>query len=260
MDGCGPVHRKPIKQGMALFSAAGTEITLYFYFCKKSGKKSVIIMGTKYKANTGFGDRLSKKPRTGISLELRCVPAPPGSEVRLLLILLAFRSEEERDKFEYLFERYQNLMLYKAREILHDAMLAEDAVSEALIRLYKNIHKIEDVESPQAVAFLMTIVKNVALTMLSKEKKTVLEPFPETLADSFNLETQIVAELSEARIYALLDNLNEDLKSVFVLKFAYDLPHKEIGRLLNISENNVTVRLHRAKQKLSTLLQKEGCV
>lgn len=57
---------------------------------------------------------------------------------------------------------------------------------------------------------------------------------------------------------ALVDGLSEELRSVFLLKYAYDLPHKTIGRLLGISENNVNVRLHRAKKKIAALLAEGG--
>ena len=59
-----------------------------------------------------------------------------------MILLLAFSSAEEKDAFEYIYTRYKNLMLQKAYAILHDRMLAEDAVSEAFIRIYKNsFHK-----------------------------------------------------------------------------------------------------------------------
>jgi RNA polymerase sigma-70 factor (ECF subfamily) len=52
--------------------------------------------------------------------------------------------------------------------------------------------------------------------------------------------------------------LSDDLKTPFLLKYAYDCSLKEIGRILKISENNVAVRLHRAKSKLIGMLKKEG--
>ena len=68
----------------------------------------------------------------------------------------------------------------------------------------------------------------------------------------------MLAAVSAERMLALMDGLNEELRSVFVLKYAYDLPHKTIGRLLGITENNVNLRLYRAKKKIAALLAKEG--
>ena len=175
-----------------------------------------------------------------------------------LFLLLTFSSPDERDKFEYIFHKYKKLMLHKAYGILRDLMLAEDAASEAFIRIYKNLHKIENPDSPQTAAFVVTIVKNAALTMLEKSRDT--EELDEEQGDGLDLEAQVLTQLSTERIFKIVDGLREELKSVFLLKYAHDLSHREIGGLLGISENNVTVRLHRARKSLAELLEKEGCV
>ena len=84
-------------------------------------------------------------------------------------------------------------MLYKASSILHDYMLAEDAVSEAFIRIYKNIDKIEDPVSKKSIAFVMTIVRNTSLTILEKNKKSDFIEEEDTRADSFDLENHILS-------------------------------------------------------------------
>ena len=175
-----------------------------------------------------------------------------------MFFLLTFSSGEQRDVFEYIYSRYKNLMLKKAYAILRDTMLAEDAVSEAFIRIYKNIHKIGDPQSGKTVSFIITITKNAALTMLQKESNEYLNIEDEDRQDDFDLENHVLSEISSGKIYELLNQLPEELKSVFLLKFAHDCSHRKIGELLGISENNVTVRLHRAKKKIADLLGKEG--
>lgn len=175
-----------------------------------------------------------------------------------MLIVFSFSTESDRDKFEYIYEKYKNLLLHKAYGILQDHMLAEDAVSEAFIRIYKNLHKIDDPADGRSIAFLVTIAKNVALTMLSREKGKSVELIDDAQQDSFDLEQYILSEVSTEGIFAMLDGIGEELKSVFLLKYAYDMSHREIGKALGITENNVTVRLHRAKKKLTTMLVKEG--
>lgn len=173
--------------------------------------------------------------------------------------MLVFASADERDAFEYLYTRYKGLMLQKACGILRDPQLAEDAVSEAFIRIYKNMGKLDDPASNRSLAFVMTVVRNTALTMLQQQTRqpVPLEP-EEDRADSFDLEQQVLSALSEQEIYALVDSLGEELRSVFLLKYAYGYANKQIAGLLHISANNVTVRLHRARKKLAERLVKEG--
>ncbi|MDR1422605.1 MAG: sigma-70 family RNA polymerase sigma factor [Coriobacteriales bacterium] len=179
---------------------------------------------------------------------------------RLFVLLLAFdtRTERttrtERDAFEYLYHKYKDLLFYKSWEILHDYMLAEDAVSEAFIRIFRNLDKIEDVDSPRTAAFVVTIARNCALTLLGKANRESAEEALEETADPLDIETTVLDALAAEEVYALLDRLDEQLRDIFVLKYAYDLPHREIAAQLGITENNVTVKLHRAKKKLSELM------
>lgn len=175
-----------------------------------------------------------------------------------MILIFAFSTEDEQEKFEYIFHKYRRLMLHKAYSVLQDYMLAEDAASEGLIRIYKNLHKIDDLDSPSTAAFIVTIVKNVALTMTKRNENYNTVLFPTEEVDTFHLEEQVLGQISSEDIYHLIDEMGEELKGVFLLKFAYDMSHREIAGALGISENNVTVRLHRGKKRLSELLRKEG--
>ena len=177
-----------------------------------------------------------------------------------MVLVFAFSSEPEQDKFEYLYTKYKNLLLHKAYDILKDYALAEDAVSEAYIRIYKNLRKIDDPASNRSIAFAVTIVKNVSLTMLSREKRYQVEEYDESQPDSFDLEESVLAAVSSQQIYEIMEQLSEELRSVFLLRYAYDYSLKEVGALLGISENNAAVRLHRAKKKLTQLVANKGYI
>ena len=86
----------------------------------------------------------------------------------ILLFVLALGEEEA---FAYLYSPYKGLMLQKAYAILHDRMLAEDAVSEAFLRIYRNRHKVDDPASDRSLSFVMTIVRNTALTLYNRERR-----------------------------------------------------------------------------------------
>ncbi len=178
----------------------------------------------------------------------------------MFFIVLAFGSERERDKFEYLYSKYKNLLLKKAYDILQDYMLAEDAVSEAYLRIYKNLAKVEDVDSPRSIAFLVTIAKNAALTLLEKKNKSAVSELTEDKSDGFELEGHVISALGTEDIYRLINSVGEEYKNVFLLKYAYDYSNQEIGKLLNINANHVGVLLHRAKKKLASILREEGYI
>jgi RNA polymerase sigma-70 factor (ECF subfamily) len=173
-------------------------------------------------------------------------------------MFLSFATEDERSVFDYLYEKYKRLLYAKAYDILKDSGLAEDAVSEAYIRVYRNMHRIEGPDSGQTAAFLVTIVKNVAITMYHKRNKVVPADFSEyEEASEYNLEQSVETKAEAEQAVELLEKLGEELKAVFLLKYAHGLPHKEIGQVLGITENNVTVKQKKKKKKLNALLGKE---
>jgi RNA polymerase sigma-70 factor (ECF subfamily) len=181
-----------------------------------------------------------------------------------MFILLTFpngddKKKDDREKFEQLFEKYRKLMLYKAYGILNDYALSEDAVSEAFIRIYRNLNKIDDIASSRTASFLVTIVKNTALTILEKQKKYVTQE-SDIEPESVDNETEdtVLSGMISSDMLKLVDSLKEDLRAPFLLKYAHGLSHKEIASLLSISENNVTVRIHRAKNKLTEMFRKAG--
>ena len=179
-----------------------------------------------------------------------------------MILVFTFSDEREANKFEYLYKKYKNLLYYKAWEILHDEMAAEDAVSETMIRVYKNIGKIGDPDSPQSVSFLVTIAKNVSLTLL-KRRSAAPAPLPDEEdadepADSFDLEEEVLAAITEENLCVVIGRLDEEARNIFVMKYAYDLSHKEIAEQLGLTENNVTVRLHRTRKRLADMVSAEG--
>lgn len=193
----------------------------------------------------------------------------------MLLIFTVFPNEYEKSKFEYIYNKYKKLLLYKANMILNDYSLSEDAVSEAFLRVYKNLHKIDDPDSGMTISFLVTIVKNTAINILNKNKNIFVSVsdsdsksdsdtgsniYGNELRSDFNLEEYVVSEAVTEEMLRVVDKLKDELKDCFLMMYAYNMSYKEIGRVLNISEANVTVRIHRAKKKLIALLKEENYI
>jgi len=181
----------------------------------------------------------------------------------MFLILLTFADESEKSKFEYIYGKYKKLLLYKANGILNDYSLAEDAVSEAFLRIYKNLHKIDDPDSVMTVSFLNVIVRNTAINILNKNKNISVSDtdiYDNDLQSDFDLEEQVISETVADGMLQVVDKLKDELKECFLLMYAHDLSYKEISKILNISEDNVTVRIHRAKKKIIKLLKEENYI
>lgn len=56
------------------------------------------------------------------------------------------------------------------------------------------------------------------------------------------------------RMRAAIDVLDETYRDVLTLRFTEDVPPREIAQIMNLSENVVSVRLHRGIEKLRVIL------
>lgn len=68
----------------------------------------------------------------------------------------------------------------------------------------------------------------------------------------------VIRKEMNACIKEYIDKLPHDYKTVIVLSELEGLPNKEIAEILDISLDNVKIRLHRARARLKTLLN-EAC-
>lgn len=168
--------------------------------------------------------------------------------------------EKSRSKLELLYNNYKYTMLYVAKSILKDQYLAEDAVHKAFIKIIDNLHKIDDPICNKIKSFLVIIVRNVAVDMYNHIKKQNIVTFDETYiikedTDSSPLELII----SEESIENMVENINKlDVKysDVILLKYFYEYSEIEIARLLDISHENVRVRLHRGRKMIKEMMKK----
>ena len=172
----------------------------------------------------------------------------------MLLYLSLIETEEDKIKFEDIFNSYKKTMYYVANSILKDEHYSHDAVQNSFLKIIKNIDKIEDVKSNKTKGFIVTIVKNSSIDMyrkLQKEKSKVKELENEILGfENEVYDTDILPNKVEVAIL----KLPERYKQVFFLKYSHGLHDNKIAEILDISTSTVRTRIKRGKEKLKIIL------
>ena len=143
-----------------------------------------------------------------------------------------------------------------------DHMQTDDIVQDVFIKLYHNLDLIRNKDSVLAWLFKSSRNELYSLYRNTKLKKLYMES-----EDYDEIEMEVEISLSEEIenkelneiIMKELDNMNPDLKEVFILKEYSGLSYKEIAALIEIDEELVKSRLYKVRQKLikkfSKLLQ-----
>ena len=182
------------------------------------------------------------------------------------MIIIANKSNlnhRERTILEQLYSEYGQVMFGVANKVLRDPALAEDAVHCAFIKLTGKAAKIDDVFSKKTRGFLIVIARNTAIDFYRKRKNEIKNieqnryelAFKET-SNLLPLDIAITNEKIE-KVQGLINSLDPKYGDVLLLKYYNNLPNHIIAELLDISAENVAVRLYRAKNMLAKRIGEE---
>ena len=154
---------------------------------------------------------------------------------------------EDRKLQKALYEKYCNAMFSSAYRILNNYELANDALQEAFIQVFRDIGKFRG-ESTLG-AWIKTIVVRTAIRKLKKEKMFV--DFEESKNEMpFVNPDSLDGEYLEKAILSLPDGF----RTVFLLVEVEGYTHKEVAGMLDISEGTSKSQLHYAKKKLQKII------
>ncbi|MGD8730926.1 MAG: sigma-70 family RNA polymerase sigma factor [Anaerolineales bacterium] len=154
--------------------------------------------------------------------------------------------------FEGLYSEYADDVYRFVLWLSSDQMEAEDVTSETFVRVWGHLRSIE-LETLKG--YLLKTARNIYLGRRRKDQRqTVLL---ESQVDP-SKEPEAVVETRRIidEVWAHLQEQPECDRSALLLRAYYELSYAEIGRILDISEVNARVKVHRVRKQL--LLQGLG--
>lgn len=157
----------------------------------------------------------------------------------------------ERQKVQRLYELYEQPMYRIAYAFLHDTAQAEDAVSDAFVRLIGKLNKIGEPESPKTKSYIVKVIKSTSVSVYRQNKRRSLREVP--VSDD---TLQIPDPRSSFEDYGspdteqYLSTVNESDRKIMLLRSGYDLPWKDVADRMSMSEASVRKRFERARKKI----------
>ena len=135
-----------------------------------------------------------------------------------------------------------------------DPQTAEELTQETFYQAVRSIDRFDG--SCKVSVWLCQIAKNCYYTYLRKEKHTTpLEELPESV-DGTDTPEELIGAREEARqIQAILHDLPEPYREVFMWRVYAELSYKQIGELFAKSDNWACVTYHRAKNMIKNRLE-----
>lgn len=200
------------------------------------------------------------------------------SDGRLVELLRAGDESAFRD----LVRRHHTAMVRFAETFVPSRAIAEEVVQEAWLGVVKGVDRFEGRSSLST--WIFRIVANIARTRGERERRTMLTvSLSEELADagpsvppqrfrgrpghgvwaeppahwSELPDERLLAKSTLERVAAVASGLSEKQRRVFVLRDIEGLSSAEVCDLLELSEANQRVLLHRARSQIRGALEDE---
>jgi RNA polymerase sigma-70 factor, ECF subfamily len=183
-------------------------------------------------------------------------------------ILAGLRAGDQQ-AFETLVRVYGGRMLAVARRFARNDEDAQDIVQSAYLNAFRGVGRFEG--NCLIATWLHRIVVNTALMTLRSRRRRP-EAAIEDLLPAFQEDGHHVEQFSDwcapadelihraqtrAMVRACIERLPDNYREVVLLRDIEELSTEEAARMLAITPTAVKVRLHRARQALSTLLRRE---
>jgi len=134
-----------------------------------------------------------------------------------------------------------------------DREKAKDLVQDSFIRLWKYIHRGEDVKNVKALVY--KIANNLIIDESRKKTAVSIELLAEKGFDpGFDYMPKLVSELDSRFIAGVLPRLEPKYREAVTMRYVDDFSVQEIAEMTNESENNVSVRIHRGLKQLKEII------
>ena len=161
----------------------------------------------------------------------------------------------EHSAMTQLVNLYERPVFNAAYRILGDADDAADTTQTVFLKVFEHL---EDYDSKfKFFSWIYRIAINESLNQIKKRREH--DPLPANYADDCRGPQQEIEskELCD-RVQGALMQLNQEYRTVVVLKHFSGCSYQQIGEILNLPEKTVKSRLYSARQLMKKSLQNDG--
>lgn len=158
----------------------------------------------------------------------------------------------DQDAFRLIFERYARPVLSFIHDLVGQRDLAEELVQETFVRAYKSLKNVRD--ETKLASWLFGIGRNVAREAIrarQKENKNCIDSDFSNSGVEDNTQVSpaqnlLQKEMNQA-MHSALALLDEDWRTIFVLKVFHQCSYQEIADITGFSLAKIKTDLHRAR-------------
>ena len=158
-------------------------------------------------------------------------------------------SPTSRPRFAELYECHYEAVFRAALRVTGNPADAEDALQTVFVRVLARAGDVDEVALP--AAYFRRAAVNAAVDLLRRRELRA-----ESAVDDRELRAVQPPLLLKEQLRRAIASLDSDDASLFLLRHVEGLSIEELAGLFEMEKNNVTVRLHRIRQRLQAEMER----
>ncbi len=172
-------------------------------------------------------------------------------------------NKDSKYTIEYLYTRYFEYIYKFFYFKTHNIEDSQDLTTKTFLKINKNIDKY-DSNKGAVTTWITTIANNIFIDFLRANNKRHND-----ISIDENLERKLISNKDSINIVQYrnqrilneaIKELNTEDQTIILLRYTQEYSYEEIANELNITINNVGIRLNRLHKKIKEILEKKDLI
>lgn len=160
--------------------------------------------------------------------------------------------------YAFLIEKYKHMVFTLSIRIVKNREEAEEISQDVFVKAYTNLKSFKG--DSKFSTWIYKIAYYASLDVIKRNKKQInSENIDEIYEGDLGVLQDALSYLEEKERKSIIKKsllkLNEDEQVILTLYYFEEMPLKEISEVVNLSLDNIKVKLFRARKKLATILE-----
>ena len=156
------------------------------------------------------------------------------------------------DRLQQVYERYSSEIYVYLYSLCRNKSLAEDLAQETFVKALLSLPE----GHGNVRAWLYKVARNLYFNYHRREPASVgLDELAESADEGNGPEEALLKKLSSRKLYEAVLRLEGKKREVIMLQYFSGFPQAQIANMLGITQQNVRVLSHRAKQELKRYME-----
>jgi RNA polymerase sigma-70 factor (ECF subfamily) len=169
--------------------------------------------------------------------------------------VVALMARSDEDALAELYDRYGAPAYSFARRVLRDAALAEDAVQEAFLLIWRGADRFMP-ERAKASTWIMTIVHRRAVDLVRREQRRRTDQLPDVLpATDTPADEAVWLRLEREHVQRALKELPDQQRETLELAYYGGFTQSELAERLGRPIGTIKSQMHTALANLRRLVE-----